>query len=601
MIVGKPMPSHRLSEEKISKWKALAVLSSDALSSVAYATEEILIPLAAVSAAALAWSVPVAIAIGILLIIVSASYRQTIEAYSNGGGAYVVAKENIGVLSGLVAGAALLIGYVLTVSVSVAAGVSAITSAFPEVYEFRVMIAVIVIGLITWMNLRGIRESATVFAFPTYIFIISFFVMMGVGAWKIWTGQAVQAHPILHDSYPPIAMFLVFRAFSSGCAALTGIEAISNGVPSFKAPAHTNAKITLTWMAALLVVLFFGITALSHVYGIVPRGGEMAVSQLARAVFGTNWFYYVIQVSTALILVLAANTSYNGFPWLAAVLAHDRFLPRQMAILGDRLVYSNSIIWLSIAAAILVILFQGETHSLIPLYAVGVFLGFTLSQAGMLKHHLKHKKPGWMRAFAINALGAVTTFIVMLVVGATKFSEGAWIVVLLIPFCVFIFYKINRHYLSIGAELSLMEESAPSKMNPVKHTVVIPISGVHRGVVEALRYGISISDDVRAVYVEIDPQATERVKQAWEEWAHEIPFVVLKSPYRSIIKPLLEYVDDLSNTVHSEIITVIVPEFVTAHWWHQILHNQTAFLIRAALLFKKGKVVTSVRYHIKGI
>lgn len=598
-FLGEPLSSHRMQDEKIPKWKALAVLSSDALSSVAYATEAILIPLVAFSTAALVYSVPVGLAIGALLLIVSTSYRQTIEAYPNGGGAYVVASQNLGILPGLVAGAALLIGYVLTVSVSVSAGVEAIVSAFPEFQDFRVTLGVCLILMITVLNLRGIRESATIFAFPTYLFIFSFFGMLLVGGWRVLTGEVEPVQPVLTNVYPAIPGLLLMRAFSSGCAALTGIEAISNGVPAFKHPAPRNAKITLTWMAVIMVLLFFGITSLSQLYGILPAESETAVSQLARSILGEGLFYYVIQISTALILILAANTSYAGFPWLASVLAKDRYLPRQMAVLGDKLVFSNSIIGLSITSAFLLILFGGDTHSLLPLYALGVFLGFTLSQVGMLRHHLRERKEGWGRGFAINFVGAMTTFLVMIVVGLTKFSEGAWIVVVLIPILVLIFMRIHKHYLDIGRELTLEGVPTPNELEPYQHTAIVPISGVHRGVVEAIRYALSISNDVRAVYVEINPEATERMKATWAEWAHDVPLVVLKSPYRSLVKPLLDYLDDLEQITHGDVVTIIIPEFVTKKWWHQALHNQTAFLIRAALMFKPRKVVTSVRYHLK--
>lgn len=597
-FIGEPLSTHRMAEEKIPKWKALAVLSSDALSSTAYATEEILLPLAAVSVIAVAWTVPIATAISVLLLIVALSYLQTVAAYPNGGGAYVVAKENLGLYPGLIAGASLMIDYVLTVAVSIAAGVSAITSAFPELFEHRIAIGILVIAILSVLNLRGIRESATIFAFPTYIFIFSFFVMLGLGALRLANGEAERLQPVFHSEYPEIATFLILRAFSSGCAALTGIEAISNAVPSFRRPQIRNARITLGVMAGILCILFFGITAMSHVYQIMPVEGETAVSQLAKQIVGEGWFYYLIQISTAFILFLAANTSYSGFPWLAAVLAKDRYLPRQFAVIGDRLVYSNSIIGLGVSAAILLVIFQGQTHSLIPLYAVGVFLGFTLSQSGMVRYHLRERRPKWQLRLLINFLGAVTTFVVMLVIAATKFAHGAWIVVALIPCFVWFFTRINGHYLNVGKQLSLTGVSAPDRLDPFSHTVVVPISGVHRGVINALRYGLGISDDVRAVYIEIDAIAADRMKKEWEKWGHEVPLVVLKSDYRSVIKPLLDYLDDLEQTHHRDMITVIIPEFVTAKWWQNFLHNQTAFLIRAALLFRRRKVVTSVRYHL---
>ena len=598
-FLGEPLSTHLVREEKIPKWKALAVLSSDALSSVAYATEEILIPLALFSVAALAYSVPIALAIATLLIIVTVSYRQTVDAYPHGGGAYQVSKENLGVHAGLVAGASLLIDYVLTVAVSTAAGVTALTSAFPELMAWKIPIAFLVIALITTLNLRGIRESATIFALPTYIFIFSFLAMLVVGVVRAAMGDLPRNNPILHSSYEVIPLFLLLRAFSSGCAAMTGIEAISNAVPSFRHPSSRNAKITMGWMALLLCVFFFGVTALAHVFGVLPQENVTAVSQLAKSIFGESFMFYLIQVSTALILFLAANTAYSGFPWLASVMAKDRFLPRQLAMLGDKLVFSNSILGLGLASMFLVWLFNCETHALVPLYTVGVFLGFTLSQSGMLRHHLKHRSPGWRTRYASNLIGALTTGIVMLVVSVSKFAEGAWIVILLVPVLVLVFSRVHKHYLDVGKELTLQGAVVPASIQKMKHTVIIPISGIHRGVVDAIRYAASISDDVRACYIEIDPEATARIQQEWKNWGHEIPFVILKSPYRSVIRPLLEYIDDIDQVTHREMVTVVIPEFVTAKWWHQILHNQTAFVIRTALMFRPHTVVTSVRYHLK--
>lgn len=600
-LLGEPLTSQMAHHERIPKWKALAVLSSDALSSVAYATEEILIPLAIFGTAALAWSVPIAIGITTLLVIVTASYRQTIEAYPGGSGAYFVVKENLGTYAGLVAGASLLIDYTLTVAVSIAAGVENIASAFPFLHAHKEGAGAIIILLIMLFNLRGLRESASVFALPTYAFILSFITLIVVGIWKAATGQIPPVAPIVHEVYPAVPMILLLRAFSSGCTALTGVEAISDGVQVFRPPAQKNAKTTLLWMCVILATLFLSITFLTHMYGITPVENQTVVSLLAKKVFGDSGFYYMITTSTALILVLAANTAYSDFPRLSSFLAKDRFLPRQMASLGDRLVFSNGILGLSIAAALLIFIFKGDTHHLIPLYAIGVFLSFTLSQAGMVRHHLKKREKGWIRSISFNLLGAITTFVVLLVIGYTKFAHGAWMVILLIPVFVFFFTRIHNHYIAVGRELSLIGRTPPGRLEPIKHTVIVPISGIHTGVIDALRYALSISNDVRACYVELDPESTDRVKAEWMRWAKEVPFVVLKSPYRSVISPLLEYIEDLEQTTHDDMITVIIPEFVTARWWHQVLHNQTAFLIRAALMFRKRKVVTSVRYHLRDV
>lgn len=607
-LLGKPLSSSMAHEEKIPKWRALAVLSSDALSSVAYATEEILIPLSLFSLAALAWSIPIGLAIVVLLILVSISYSRLIGAYPNGGGAYVVAKENLGLYPALIAGAALLIEYALTVAVSISAGVRAISSAFPVVDHYRVEVGVLAIILITIGNLRGIRESSFIFAIPTYLFIVSLFILIGVGFWNYIWGAVVPVNVIsssqnhfLQETYPVVPLFLILKAFSSGCSALTGIEAISNSVPSFKDPAPQNARITLAWMAAVLTVLFFGTTAISHIYGIVPdpEGHEAAISILTRSIFGQTWFYYLVQAVTAMILMLAANTCYNGFPWLSAVLARDRFLPRQLAILGDKLVFSNSILGLSLVAAILLVIFEGRPHALIPLYAIGVFIGFTLSQFGMVKHFLKEKKGRWKFSLSVNMIGGIVTTVVAIVIATAKFKQGAWVVFLLIAFLVFVFLRIHEHYLHVGNQLSLVGIKAPPSLTPLKHTAIVPISGIHRGVIEALRYALSISDDVRACYVEITPEATERMQEEWNAWAHDVPLIVIKSPFRSVIDPILNYIDDVEQSAHGDMITVIIPEFVTKRWWHSFLHNQTAIMIRAALMFRRGKVVTSVRYHLR--
>ncbi|MGK5085439.1 APC family permease [Bdellovibrionota bacterium FG-1] len=599
ILVGEPLSNQMAMHERIPKWKALAVLSSDALSSVAYATEEILIPLAAFSSAAVVWSIPIGLAIAGLLIIVTISYRQTIDCYPSGGGAYIVAKENIGIYAGLVAAGSLLIDYVLTVAVSVAAGVENLAAAFPLLIPHKEALGTVIVVVVMLFNLRGVRESATIFAIPTYLFVFSFALMILVGIGKVLTGAVIPVAPLVHEVYPAVPLFLILHAFSSGCSALTGIEAISNGIPVFRQPAQTNAKITLFWMALILGVLFLGLTGLSHVYGLIPKAGETSVSLLSHAIFGNSWFYYLIQGSTALILILAANTSYADFPRLSSLLAKDRYLPRQLASVGDRLVFSNGILGLSAAAILLIIFFKGDTHLLIPLYAVGVFLSFTLSQSGMILHHLREREKRWFRSLIFNALGALTTLTVLVVIASTKFMDGAWMVVLLIPMMVLLFTRIHSHYLAVGSELSLIGQTPPGELRPIKHTVIVPVSGLHRGVLDALRYAMSISDDVRACYVEIDSDTTERMKSEWNRWAHEIPFVVLKSPYRSVIRPLLEYVDDVEQTTHRDMITIIIPEFVTSKWRFQLLHNQTALLIRAALMFRRGKVVTSVRYHLR--
>jgi amino acid transporter len=597
-LVGNPISSELMHNERIPKWKALAVLSSDALSSVAYATEEVLIPLSIFATAAVAWSIPIAIAIVLLIVVVTISYRQTIDAYPSGGGAYTVAKENLGVNAGLVAGAALLIDYVLTVSVSVSAGIENLAAAFPVLLAHKEGLGILVILVIMLFNLRGVRESANVFALPTYLFVISFVILIATGAWKVMTGQMPTAAPLIHEAYPAVPIFLLLRAFSSGCSALTGIEAISNGIPIFKEPAQRNAKATMAWMSLILGSLFLGMTLLANAYHIIPKEGETAVSLLGHAVFGDGFLYYLLQSSTTLILVLAANTSFADFPRLSSLLAKDRFLPRQLASLGDRLVFSNGIAGLSLAAILLIVIFQGDTHALIPLYAVGVFLSFTLSQAGMVVHHIRDKEPGWRKSLVFNALGATTTGVVLLVIGGTKFIHGAWVVVLLIPTFVFLFKQIHKHYAYASDKLTRPKGVALSKARALKHTAIVPISGVHQGVIDALSYALSISEDVRACYVELSSEATEALKMEWQESAPLVPLVILKSPYRSVIAPIVGYIESVEKEMDDDIVTVIIPEFVTTKWYHQLLHNQTAFVLSFALRARKDIVVTSVRYHL---
>lgn len=599
-LVGNPLLTEMEHHQRLPKWKALAVLSSDALSSVAYATEEVLIPLAAFTVAAVAWSMPIALAVGVLLFVVTVSYRQTIDSYPNGGGAYTVARENLGINSGLVAGAALLIDYVLTVAVSVAAGVENMASALPFLMAHKAGIGVCVIFVIMLFNLRGVRESANIFAIPTYFFVFSVVILIVTGAWKLATGEIVQSAPVLHETYPAIPLFLLLRAFSSGCAALTGIEAISNGIPIFKEPAQKNAKLTMAWMAFILGSLFLGITLMAHLLGVLPTEGETAISILARKVFPDSLFYYVIQVSTTLILLLAANTSYADFPRLSSLLAKDRYLPRQLSSLGDRLVFSNGIAGLSLAAIALIVLFEGDTHSLIPLYAVGVFLSFTLSQFGMVVHHLRNKQPSWRRALFFNFFGGLTTAIVLVVIGATKFTHGAWVVIVLIPLLVILFKQIHRHYVYTAAKLVRPKgKSIKEATHSLKHTAVVPLSGIHQGVVDALNYALSISEDVRACYVDINAESTMALQKEWAEAAPAgVPLIVLKSPYRSVIAPIVEYVDNVDRERQDDIVTVIIPEFVTAKWYHQLLHNQTAIVLYAALRGRRDVVVTSVRYHL---
>lgn len=599
ILIGTPLHNAHSQHELIPKWKALAVLSSDALSSTAYATEEILIPLT-LSGIYLAntWSLAIALGILALMFIITLSYRQTIIAYPNGGGAYIVAKDNLGNGAGLVAGAALLIDYVLTVSVSVSAGVENLVSAFPSLASVQVFTCIWIILLLMVLSLRGIGESSTIFAIPTYLFIFSMFLMIIVGLVRgpVAGGDVVQQ--ALDQNLPDIGIILVLRAFSSGCTALTGIEAISNGIPLFRHPQSKNANRTLLTMVIILGALFLGITYLVNTFGLHHIEGTTLISTLAKSVFGDNVFYYLVQASTALILFLAASTSYADFPRLTSLLAKDRYAPRQLASIGDRLVFSNGIIGLTLAAIALVVFFGGRTHYLIPLYAVGVFLSFTLSQAGMVIHHYRHREKNWVGSLLMNGLGAITTAIVLVVIASFKFTHGAWMVIVLIPIIVYAFHRIHVHYVMFAREISQSHYDMPKCEKIADHVVVIPISGLHRGVMNAIRYGMSISHDLRVCYVKTDEEAYQRLKAQWDEKFPDMPLHVLDSPYRSISGPLLDFIDQVDKEHPTEFITVIFPEFLTARWHHQLLHNQTAWLIKLALIYRKNVVVTSVKYHL---
>ncbi len=611
ILFGDPLPTASEAEQRLTKIKALAVFSSDALSSVAYATEEILWVLILAGTGYLYLSIPIAMAIAALAIIVASSYYQTVHGYPSGGGAYVVAEENLGKWPGLIAAAALLIGYVLTVSVSIAAGVEAVTSAIPILFPYRVDLCLAAITLITWANLRGIKESGTIFAIPTYGFIFILLALIAVGAFRVVTGSLA---PATAEAAPspggaqPVMLFLLLRAFASGCAALTGIEAISNGVPAFKKPESRNAGITLIAMAILLGVMFLGITLLASSLGIAPVEGETVVSQIGRHVFGRGPLYLFLQTTTALILVLAANTSFVSFPRLLAILAQSRYLPNQLTSLGDRLVFNNGIFALALSSAALVVIFGGDTHQLIPLYAAGVFLSFTLSQTGMVRHWRKEGQRGWRWKALINGVGATATGTVTLIVLSVNFLRGAWIVALLIPLFVWMFHAIKQYYSNVARQLSLegLKPEVWADADPqARHKIVVPISGVHRGTLKALHFARVMSADVTAVIVDVEPERTARVREKWPAWGHGVPLVVLESPYRSVIRPLLAYLEKVDRRDPDRGLAVIVlPEFVPPHWWNHLFHNQTAILFKAILTYQRGKtskgrVVINVPYHLE--
>ena len=666
LLVGRALRTEQAIHERLTKKTALAVFSSDALSSTAYATEEILLVLAvaaaATSGASFTYVVPISVGIAILLGIVATSYRQTIHAYPSGGGAYIVAKENLGTTPGLIAGASLLVDYVLTVSVSIAAGVAAITSAvqgtrYAWLNEHRVLLCLIFIAFIAIANLRGVRESGALFATPTYVFVVSFLFMIAFGFFHYFSYGGAAPIPTEEElktaegySLQPLTLFLLLGAFSNGCAALTGIEAISNGVQAFKKPEARNAATTLVWMALLLTTMFLGTSVMAYLYHVHPKESETVISQFARIMFtgSFGWFYYVVQVATAAILVLAANTAFADFPRLSSLLARDRFLPRQFANRGDRLVFSNGIVILAVFSGLLVTVFGGDTSRLIPLYAVGVFLSFTLSQSGMVVHWLKERRKlraknkekeasreqaapaiegnrsavlpdieleyeeihrsyfvtddvtapsNWKKSIVINAVGALATFVVLCVFIATKFIHGAWIVVVVIPVLVTVFRAIHKHYVMVAKQLST---DGLGPLRPIKHTVIVPISGIHRGVVCALQYAKSIaSDQVQAVYVDFEEEATANLKDKWERWGAGVQLVVLPSPYRELTRPLVRHINRLAKENTDDIITVVLPEFIPAKWWQHVLHNQSSLLLKGSLLFKRGVIVISVPYHLE--
>jgi len=673
LLVGSPIRTARLAHERLTKKTALAIFASDALSSTAYATEQILLVLAAAYLSgqtnAFRQVVPISTAISILLVIVAISYRQTIHAYPSGGGAFIVAKENLGTLPGLVAGASLLVDYILTVSVSVAAGVEAITSAmvgtrFAGLHNHRVWLCLFFIAFVTIANLRGVREAGALFAAPSYAFILSFLFLIGFGLFRYFMNPGLTAVPndidlkIAEGYHPqPLHLFLLLGAFANGCAALTGIEAISNGVQAFKQPEAKNAATTLTWMALLLITMFMGASILAYFFNVHPLEHETVISQIARVVFTGHlgWLYYVVQATTAAILILAANTSFAGFPRLASLLARDRFLPRQLANLGDRLVFSNGVVLLAVFSGLLVWAFGGDTSRLIPLYAVGVFLSFTLSQAGMVVHWWREgkslqalraaaeaqpgegsppslakeskrlernlsrdliagrlasdqprslhevgrleKKSHWRKSLLINGIGAIATCIVLFVFIATKFVHGAWIVVVLIPLLVLMFLRIHHHYFEVAKQLSTV---GLEPLRPIHHEVIVPISGIHRGVIAALEYAKSIAPHhVTAVYVNLDEESTQKLREKWQQWGSGVNLVVVASPYRSLLRPLLNYIDRVKRSSPGDVITIVLPEFVPAKWWQNLLHNQNTLFLKGALLFKRGVVVTNVPYHLE--
>ncbi len=606
LIIGSPLPNELQGETRLNKVRALAAFSPDALSSIAYANQEIYLGLLAAGSAGLSLQFPIALAIAFLLGIVALSYAQTIRGYPSGGGSYIVARENLGTHPGLVAGAALLIDYVLTAAVSLTAGVAAITSAFPELVTYRVWLALGLLILIAVLNLRGLRESGTVMAVPVYLFLFSFFGMLLYGLVQaVIQGTPTALVTTAPPAFEPLAILLVLHAFSAGCTALTGIEAISNGTPAFKPPEWVNARKTLIVMAVLMGSLFLGSIGLTQFFGIVAGPGETILSALARRVLGNGTGYYLVQFSTLAVLAVAANTSFAGFPRVTAILAKDQFMPRQLFNVGDRLVFHNGIYILSGFTAILIVVFNGDSHALVPLFAVGAFTAFTLSQAGMVVHWFKSKEKDWQVKAFINGLGALVTAITLMVIGISKFLGGAWISIIVIPATVYLFLKIREHYKLVGKQLSM--SGVPPSLRPLpKPRVVIPVSGVHRGMVDAVNLARSLTDDVTAVYIDVDPSSDEVVlRKHWNEWFPDVKFVVVPSSYRSIVEPLIKFLDQTDLEHHDGQQSVLVlPELIPASSWQEILHNQLADEIKKALLYRRRKngfqnIIIDVPYHLK--
>ena len=606
IAIGRPLANEEEIGERLSKKKALAIFSSDAISSSAYATEEILRVLVLAGAGvALSLSLEVAAAISVLLAVVALSYRQVCRAYPSGGGAYSVSRANLGALASLVAAAALLIDYVMTVAVSTASAVAQAYSVVPSLYDARIVIAVVAITLITTANLRGLRESGNIFAIPTYLFVFLALAMVAIGSVNVITGQAVpiEQADAVETGTETLGLFLLLKAFASGSVALTGTEAIANGVPAFQPPESKNAADTLIAMAILLGVLFVGITFVSDGYGIVPTvdGGQTVVALVASTVFGAGSpLFYLFQAATALILFLAANTSFNAFPRLAALLAIDGYMPRQFAFRGDRLAFSYGIVLLAGIAALLLVAFGGDTHALIPLYSVGVFVCFTLSQIGMVKHWSRVRDAGWWWRAALNGFGAVLTAIVLVVVASVKFLDGAYLVVILIPLLVGMMLFIKRQYDASRRELRVkpgLVFKAPQR----EERAVVPIPGVNRAVIQAVNVARSIAEDVRAVFITEIPEDGAAVRAQWERQVPGVPLVVVESPYRALTGPLQAYLDVLDSNWPKDkpepITFVVLPEYVARRWWERILYNQSVKRLRSALLGRPHTVVVNVPYR----
>jgi amino acid transporter len=598
VLFGRPLASDQELEERLPKVKALATFSSDNLSSVAYATEQIMFTLFAVGSAAFWLVMPISLLIVTIFVIIVISYRQTIRAYPSGGGSYIVAKENLGIGPALLAAAALLTDYVLTVSVSVAAGILAITSAFPELEWLRVPLGIAAILFVMLINLRGLRESGTLFAVPTYLFLAITLGLIGLGMLRTLLGDTPHVTSVVAAAVPAetLGVLLLMRAFADGCSAITGVEAVSNGVPAFKPPEWKNARTTLTVMGALVAVMFLGLSYLAGVVGATPSIHESIVSQIGRAVFGLGPLYYILQLATTGILILAANTSFADFPRLSSILARDGYMPSRFAFRGERLAFSAGIIVLALVAIAVLVAFGGEVTALIPLYAIGVFTSVTLSQVGMVRHWLREREPGWRRSAVINGVGAFATGIVTLIFAIAKFALGAWLIIVIIPILVGAMLFIHRQYERRRLEVHVRPEAIIGS-SLRRQRVIIPVPEVTRDVVQAVKFGLSMSRDITAVHVTDDVDGAEEIRTRFERQIPGIPFVIVESPYRQLVRPLIRYLEYTAGQHKDDILIVLLPEYVARHWWEKYLYNENARRIREALLGRKNILIADVPYR----
>ena len=596
VLIGHPLATDRIEFEKLGKLGGLAVFAADAMSSVAYGPEEVLIVLVTAGAMGLHYTLAIAVGLAVLIAIVATSYRQTVVEYPSGGGAYVVARENLGPLASHIAGGALLTDYVLTVAVSVAAGVAAMTSAVPAWYAHRVLIGVFCVVLIMVGNLRGVRESAAAFALPVYGFVACALVTIGGGLWGVMHGTLTpNAMSSIPAAVTPVALFLIMKAFSSGCASLTGIEAVANGVQAFREPRGKNAATVMVYLATILGVTVIGVSYLAHVLNIVHIDELTVLSQIGEKVFGRGLMYYLLQTTTALILIFAANTSFADFPRLSAFMARDGFMPRQMANLGDRLVYSNGIITLATLAVVLIVAFQGDVTRLIPLYAVGVFTAFTLSQTGMSLHWRRKRDAGWKRKAIINGIGAGVTGIVLLVIVYAKFIYGAWIVCLLIPALVLAFQAIGRHYSYVASRLTLERAGEVHRRH---NLILLLVGGMHRGTLEALDFAKTLGAPIRAIHIEAAGEQQPRIQKLWHQYENRVPLIVVPSPYRNLAIPLIDYIHEVQAQENYDTVTVILPEFVVDSWWESLLHNHSALWLQFLLRSDPSVAIVNMRYRL---